>query len=965
MQPLEFLAAVLPSSGVYCVAEFTTAKKEHVFVDTIDEMLDAANKFAAENKDAYFALANFRTPENRLAENAKSMKSLFMDLDLGGEKAYANRQEAIAAFDKFMGETGMAELGLPLVVSSGGGFHIYWPFDEEVPIDQWKPVAENFKRLCKQEGLNIDWNCTADAARVLRVPGTFNFKKAKPRDVKVLQQNSQTYSLFSLDSFIKAKLKAPTYEKTLSMLPGQRPKTAPNATTLKLIENSETLFAEIAKRTEEGTGCGQLAHYMSHAQEDGMEPLWRGLLSLAQKCDDGGEWAVKLSEMHPYDPDRMAQKLREIKGPYPCLKFDSENPGICTSCPHFGKITNPLMLGRKAKVETEAKEITLQTPVPNAESEFTGTTPQPITIHRPAAPKGFSFGAKGGVFRDVKVTDDEGKEVNKQVMVLPYDLFVVNILQHEEEHIVHMVAIRPTGAVEVTLNQRAVVSKDETLKSLAEQNVLAAGGWNDKNLFEYVRSAVEEASISHRVIKLPPNYGWQKDDTFVFNEHIYAPGLPPRHVPMRHLANLNEACTPNGSLDSWRKVVNMVMRHKLDGVLTFSLVAFATPLMRFTGFNGITWHIGSTDSGTGKSLSMDLISSVWGHPVHYRVGKGTSDVAMQQRLGLLNSLPMVSDEITQKNRQTSEWFPSFVFDMSEGQGKERMESGANKERRNTTRWRTHSLFTSNTHAKDLLDSREHSSQGEMLRMLEWNPTTVLSLTPEDESLIESLKINHGVAGQVYAQWMVDNVGRAEQVVREVSMRLRKEMNFTSQERFWQAGCTTLVAGAMLAAEAGIMRYPIETIIRFLQTILNEARGVRKGNLRSAEDVLNSYTADYYGKLIIVKALDGMLTASLGEDGVIDVSTARTEICGRVEHGVTAGHIDYYIEEKRIKKYCNEHSFGYSDFKKEMESKYAVSYLKKDLMSKTKGPPTRVNAIKISRRIDGDEEASPPASLEAA
>jgi hypothetical protein len=37
MEPLDFLAAVLPSPqyGRYCVAEFT-AKKEHVFTDTLD-----------------------------------------------------------------------------------------------------------------------------------------------------------------------------------------------------------------------------------------------------------------------------------------------------------------------------------------------------------------------------------------------------------------------------------------------------------------------------------------------------------------------------------------------------------------------------------------------------------------------------------------------------------------------------------------------------------------------------------------------------------------------------------------------------------------------------------------------------------------------------------------------------------------------------------------------------------------
>ena len=61
--------------------------------------------------------------------------------------------------------------------------------------------------------------------------------------------------------------------------------------------------------------------------------------------------------MHPYEPERMNQKLQSIKGPYPCIKMDSENPGICPSCTHWGKITNPLILGRELAVEVEEKEI--------------------------------------------------------------------------------------------------------------------------------------------------------------------------------------------------------------------------------------------------------------------------------------------------------------------------------------------------------------------------------------------------------------------------------------------------------------------------------------------------------------------------------------------------------------------------------------------------------------------------------
>ena len=948
MQPLEFLAAVLPSSGVYCAAEFTSPKKEHVFVNNLQEILDAGQKFVDTNRDAYFALSSFKEAGSRTAENARLVKSLYMDLDLGGEKAYADKKEAIAAFENFMSTTGMDELGQPFVVSSGGGFHVYWPLDEEVEIAQWKPMAENFKRLCRQENLVIDWNCTADAARVLRIPGTFNYKKENPRSVKILVEADRTFSLFALDSFIKSKLKAPTYEASTVNLPGQRPKSPANATTKKLIAESSTYFKHILKKTQDGKGCGQLAYYIENATNDGMEPLWRGMLSLAQKCDDGAKAVVWLSQLHPYEPERMTQKLREIKGPYPCLKLDSENPGICTECPHFGKITNPLALGRHIETDTQPKQIEL-TPAPTAP-----VAPAPTVVQRPAPPKGFSYGKGGAIFRDTQVEDADGQTVTKQVMVLPYSLFVVNILQLDGEHIVHMLALRPEGSVEITLNQRAVVSKDETLKTLAEQNILAAGGWNDKNLFEYVRSCVEEASLAQQAIIVPTSYGWQENGSFVYNERIYSQSSIPRHVPMRALANLNRVCTPTGSIQNWQRVINMLTNKGLYEILSLSLVGFGAPLMRFTGYDGVTFHIGSTESGTGKSLTLELAASVWGHPTKYRVSKSTSDVAMQQRLGLLNSLPLISDEITNKNRKDFEWIPGFIFDVSEGQGKERMESGANKERENTTYWKSMALLSSNTHVMDYLTgARKHSSEGEIRRVLEQTMTDVIRWESEEIAALQLLKTNYGVAGQLYTQYLVDNPEEVQKVMASVHTELKNKLSFQDDERYWHAGCTSLVAGAVLADKAGVVRYPIERIINVLRNMVDKARELIDSNVRTAEDVLNSYVREFYGKFVVVKALEGGLAASIGETGLIDQTITRSEIFGRVEHGVTPGHVDFYIEEQLLKKHCSDRSFGYSDFKKQLEAAYHVTYNKKDLMAKTKGPPMRVNAMKISRKIEED------------
>ena len=166
----------------------------------------------------------------------------------------------------------------------------------------------------------------------------------------------------------------------------------------------------------------------------------------------------------------------------------------------------------------------------------------------------------------------------------------------------------------------------------------------------------------------------------------------------------------------------------------------------------------------------------------------------------------------------------------------------------------------------------------------------------------------------------------------------------------------MVAGGILAGRkyANIIDYPMNEVVKTLKKMIAKARGTAQGNLKSAEDVLNAYIGEFYGKFVVVRALDGAMAASLGDNGVIDQSITRSEICGRVEHDVTPGFVDFYIEERQIKQFCYTHSFGYTDFKRQMEATCLVTYQKKDLTAKTKGPPMRVSAIRIARRITRNE-----------
>jgi len=978
MNPLEFLAVVLPSPqhGLYCAAELSTVKKEHLFVAELNEIYPAGDNLISDNKNAYLALSTFVKAGKRTAANARYIRSFFIDMD-----GYASKKQAALALSAFLSATGLEQFGRPWIVGSGGGLHCYWPLQDDILIDDWKPIAENLKRLCKQEKLAIDMTVTADSARVLRIPGTVNFKEkyGEPRPVVLLSEGS-IFDFDLLGEFITSKLTAlPPVAVTpaLSLL-GERPKSLPTATAVKMFENSTTSFKKILNATKADTGCAQLQHYVENAAEEGMEPAWRGWLSIAKVCTDGDKAVRWLSKLHPYDEDRMHAKLAQIKGPYPCTKLESENPGLCHTCPHFGKITNPLALGREVALETEEKEIEVVLP-----SDSPSIPDEIVKVIRPTPPKGFAYGANGGIYMEKTDEDAAGNKVKRQILLLPFDLFVVDILNCQGVHTVHMMAVKPKeGVLQITLPQRAVVSKDETVKVLAEQNIIAAiGSGNDVNLFAYVRQCVEEASSGKAPIKVPSSYGWQEDDTFVYSGRIYSK-KDPLTVPMKELQNQNAYTKPAGTIEGWRECINLLIRKKMYSHLAIMLAGASAPLMRFTGLYGMTYHCGSTESGTGKSLALEAAASIWGHPVRYRTGKGTSPVAMQQRLGLLGNIPLITDEITSKNRKDFEWFPEFLLDMTEGQGKERMESGSNKERLNLSTWMTVAIMSSNTHAVDsLTGGRKHAAEGELRRLLEFTWTEVLTWEPHEIEIIKSLQHNYGVAGHMMVDYMAKNVDLLKTMVPDCVRQVFKDFGATNDERFWVGGIGAALAAGILfnKTHAGIIELPMREIMNTFKECVESMRVNIKGSARTAEDVLNAYTRDNYGKMIVVRYDDALkrLITTLGEEREVDQSLTRSSIMGRVEHDVTPEHIDYYIEEGMLKAYCASMSFGYTDFKRQLADMFVVTHMpKKNMTSKTKGPQMRVAALKISRRkttmqeddegselIGGDGETADPLSVD--
>jgi hypothetical protein len=324
---------------------------------------------------------------------------------------------------------------------------------------------------------------------------------------------------------------------------------------------------------------------------------------------------------------------------------------------------------------------------------------------------------------------------------------------------------------------------------------------------------------------------------------------------------------------------------------------------------------------------------------------------MQQRLGLLNSHPLITDEITSKNRSDFEWLPEFLLDMTEGRGKERMESGSNKERLNLSTWMTTCLMSSNTHVVDYLTGgRKHSSEGELRRLIEFVLDQELTWEPHELEIIKSLQHNYGHGGYAMAEYMAKNVDTFPELLRTCVKNMYVEFNATNDERFWMAGIGAVVAAIIVLRDANIIDIPVRPILNAFKKAIENMRVSMKISSRTAEDVLNAFTRDNYGSFVVIKPGHGGLMAELGSGGQIDQSVTRNKVLGRVEHELKQGFIDYFVEEQVLKSYCASMSFGYTSFKRGLEDLFMVEYMKKDMMARTKGPQMRVQVMKIRRKV---------------
>lgn len=183
-----FFGQLLPADGNWWMLMLKRGDRTlHESFDNIEAMTERVDALEAEGIEVFHAVASFihRYDEKkegskdywgRKAENIAFVSAFFLDIDVTEDKpgkAYATIEQAEEGLARFVEAFGMP---YNYLVRSGGGLHVYWFLDVDVPRDEWRRIALKLKDASKVAGLLADPARTADPASVLRPVGTTNRK---------------------------------------------------------------------------------------------------------------------------------------------------------------------------------------------------------------------------------------------------------------------------------------------------------------------------------------------------------------------------------------------------------------------------------------------------------------------------------------------------------------------------------------------------------------------------------------------------------------------------------------------------------------------------------------------------------------------------------------------------------------------------------------------------------------------
>lgn len=940
MDTLSFFEKILPSQGLYVLACFKpgSGKPSHINCKSLAELTAAAQRLDARGVQVFQACASFKEPlsqvvrvdgkdvqanRTRKADNAAFVRAQWLDIDVGPNKDYPTRKEALLAL---AGACRTLRIPAPMLVSSGRGIHAYWTFEKDLPAAQARILSATVANALNAIGFKHDQSRTADLASILRPVGS-HWRKDGEVEVTLLRDAPPV----SAKSFIKAL--APYIQR-------------------KAVEPSNfgTEWGTGIEKTYPPSSATRIIQFcpsMKYVVDEGgdvPEPHWRLMLGLVKHTVEGEAKAHEWSQGHPqYDFDETQQKLDNwTTGPSLCEKFAEF--GQCEGCRFRGKVKSPIQLGYTEDAPaapTEEPKAPATAFAVVGEQDDGPPLLENVDQYACKSPNELPFWVAhyrwSGVALERRFTDEDGV-----VNWVPFcnTLFYPYLRYPLEDG---------TAAIKVCARLNTTQEKwrkfEVQAKTLAENQTFATamgayetyavGKGGKEHMRQYMQDMLHSVMNHNIETTMHNTFGWTDNGFVMGTSKITTKGVEPVYLNKRIPQVLQTDFGTAGTARDWADLINTIYNRPGAEPYQFLIAAaFGAPLIKL--LNNAMWHgipIALTgQGGLGKTTTCKVACSMYGDPSLFTVTaneNGSTMNALIQRVALFSNLPIVLDEMTGRSTQD---FGALMYALSNGKPKGRLRADGSIINEELS-WDTISFVTGNTNITGLLSTLERNmAEATQLRCFEislpeeYNAKVFGDINAKDIIETQLLGRNYGVVGREYLQYVLKH---REKIANSLA-RARAKVNPTShdetRERFYLDLMVTALLGAQIAQKLGYLNFDLKALQVWAVRHIRSLRNTRSAATLTPEDHLQDFLASLNGRTVVTKWFrDGRVHRDKTNE-FVDESRLRNPIARHaVEDRV------FMVTTSGLAEWCKERGIAAGWLKDELDKRgYVVPPIGKDL-----------------------------------
>tara|TARA_R110000782_G_scaffold80635_1_gene159499 strand:- start:873 stop:1820 length:948 start_codon:yes stop_codon:yes gene_type:complete len=301
----------------------------------------------------------------------------------------------------------------------------------------------------------------------------------------------------------------------------------------------------------------------------------------------------------------------------------------------------------------------------------------------------------------------------------------------------------------------------------------------------------------------------------------------------------------------------------------------------------------------------------------------------------------------------------YSYQLAEGKQKNRMAGGGNIERVRGKPWQLMALSTGNMSFYEEMQRVKDDPKAEMQRVLEIrvdkNIKAVLDKSKTDE-LFNATKQNYGHISVEFIQYVIRNKDALESLYRKIKAKLDRRAGLQAENRFWSAGCSATILGALAAKQMGIIQYDTDVLFDWVVRELQKVKAYVDDSGASVQQLVTEFATENWTNILKIKSTQDK--RGEGVDGVVPLvipeQNPRNMFVARLETDTNM----FYMVPKAFKKHLNDRHINYNSTVEELVKQMGA---KKIQVRLTKGtnfnlPPIRVIAVKLDGLSSVPEDA---------